>query len=422
MSWSRGNSASSVSTSSDIHPRGDDPALHRPLLDHNEAPSGSAQAQGVPRYGAVDSSDPAVDPAQRQRRRSSPEVRRQDSLLNRVPEEDVQDNADDESMEEEAEEVEWSLGERGLYSGTCQTYLGDPLTLNVRYAGSYRRVVAMHTFVPLSSLLLLGFLAICPLLFWKFKSRPLEAQPPYFASPIPEVVLASSVWALAYLLRTPLFSLVSFLFDRALPILTTLVFNASHVLLYNFFRLAPLPILRLRDQMQHSRPTWHDPVFYRVWWISLGWATIDVAVGIWQSYAQISLYRSVMVPADRVPHILAQGSALASATNLLSSSEEALPLSPRQEAPKAGSGRGTPMTFDDAIRLAVDQDLEQLVNMKEREDMEDIYGLPVIVCFMSSFPVLHELSRLMLCSIRKSPCLCPACNASALSYYPLETP
>ena len=387
MSWSRGNSASSVSSSSDLQRRDDDSAVHRPLLEHTKITQGfSQQIHGASRYGTVDLSDPIPDAARRPARRSSPEVRRQDSLLNRVPEEEAVGNADEEVLED-PDEVEWTLGERGLYSGMCQTIPCDARTLNVRQLGSYRRVIAMHTFVPFSSLLLLGFLAACPRLFWKFESRPPEAHPPYFPSPIPEVILASSAWTLAYLLRTPLFTLVSFLFDKTSPIITTLVFNVLHVILYNFFRLAPLAILRLRDEMQHSRPSWHDPVFYRVWWLSLGWATIDVAVGIWQGYAQIGLYRNVMIPEDRVPQILAQGSTVASATSLLSPSEEALPLTPRQDTAKAIAVKRPPTSLDDAIRFAVDQDLEQLVNLKEREDLEDVYGLPVIVCFVfSSIP------------------------------------
>ena len=250
--------------------------------------------------------------------------------------------------------------------------------LNVRQLGSYRRVVVMHTFVPAVSLLLLAFLFLSPYLFWKYKSRPPEAHPSYFPSPLPEVILSSSVWAIAYLLRTPIFAVVSFFLDRFPSPISSLAFNASHVLVYNFFRLAPLPILRLREHMKQSRATWHDPIFYRVWWLSLGWATIDVAVSIWQSYAQIGLYRSVMVPEERVLQVLASDSALGSTSNLLSPTEEILPLSPRQELPKTQ----TPRTLDDAIRLAVDQDLEQLVSLKEREEVEEIYGLPVIVRFM----------------------------------------
>ncbi|EKM52380.1 uncharacterized protein PHACADRAFT_260710, partial [Phanerochaete carnosa HHB-10118-sp] len=235
----------------------------------------------------------------------------------------------------------------------------------------------MYTFVPLSSLLLLGCLACCPRLFWKYEIHPPESHPPYFPPPLPYFLVSSALWSLAYLLRTPIFALVSSVFDGFSPVLVTLAFNVLHVLLYNVFRLSSLPILRIRDAMQHDIATWHDPAFYRVWWVALGWATIDVAVGIWQSYTQIALYRNVMVPEDRVPQVLAQGSEGGSMTNLLSADlEEAVPLSPRADTPKTTNS--VPRTLDEAIRAAVDQDLEQLMNLKEREDVEEIYGLPVI--------------------------------------------
>lgn len=37
------------------------------------------------------------------------------------------------------------------------------------------------------------------------------------------------------------------------------------------------------------------------------------------------------------------------------------------------------MSVEEAIRLAVDQDMEQLIHMQEREELEEVYGMPVIV-------------------------------------------
>lgn len=96
-----------------------------------------------------------------------------------------------------------------------------------------------------------------------------------------------------------------------------------------------------------------------------------------------------MVPRDRAAEVLAQQQGNLGASQLMSDSQEALPLSPRRETPKAGGGSDTPGSgsgagsVEEAIRLAVDQDLEQLVNLKEREDVEEIYGVPVIVSHSS---------------------------------------
>ena len=404
MSWSRGNSSSSIRSASDNQQNTDGvPPGQRPLLNNTK------QGPTVSRYGSVDAPEATGGVAAgRSSRRPSPEVWRRESLLNQVPEEEsgVEEAVDD------PEAIEWSLEEQGLYTG-ASLYSGSTNGTSHARSGSYRRIVAMHTFVPLSSLLLLGLLAYGPHLFWKYRPSPPESHPPYFPSPLPQFLVSSALWSLAYLLRTPLFSLVSFIFDRLSTVLVTLVFNILHVFLYNTFRVSSLPILRIRDAMHHDLPTWRDPAFFKVWWIALGWATIDVAVGIWQSYVQIALYRNVMVPEDRVSQILAQGSAAGSVTNLLSpEAEEVLPLSPRTENPKAGSS--TPGTLDDAIRVAVDQDLEQLMNLKEREDVEEIYGLPVIVRAVPS-----KICSLLTSHVRKYPCSCPVCSASTLSCYRL---
>lgn len=107
MSWSRGNS---VGASSVPQAPGTD-ADHRPLLENaRHASASSSETQtSISRYGAVD-----VAGAGRSSRRTSPEVRRQDSYLNRVPEENGAE--EDEAVEDE-EDIEWNLEERGLYPG-----------------------------------------------------------------------------------------------------------------------------------------------------------------------------------------------------------------------------------------------------------------------------------------------------------------
>ncbi|KAI0339128.1 hypothetical protein BDW22DRAFT_1362087 [Trametopsis cervina] len=329
---------------------------HEPLIPPYDTADGRQFHRSS--YGSVQ--DVAGPSSARSSRRASPEIRRQESTLDRVPEEGyfVQDSPGG-STSEESEELDWDLRERGLYYG------------------SYRRVVVMYTFVPLASLLLLAFLAYCPTLFWAVRYEKPQKYAPYFASPIPELVLSASLWSFAYLLRVPSYAAVSYALQRCSPFLSTLLFNMVYVAIYNLLRLSSLPILRVRDRMKHSRPSCHDSIFRTVWWISLGWAAIDVAVGIVQSYTQISLYRNVMIPAEQTAEILAQGSGIESQTpHLVTASQEILPLSPRNEGFKQGTA--TSGTLDEAIRLAVDQDLEQLINLKDREDVEEIYGMPVI--------------------------------------------
>ena len=63
-------------------------------------------------------------------------------------------------------------------------------------------------------------------------------------------------------------------------------------------------------------------------------------------------------------------------------------------AANAKPGRRTqrrePISVEDAVRMAVDQDVEQLIYLQEREELEEVYGMPVIVR-----PIfLHNILRL----------------------------
>ncbi|KAF7795104.1 hypothetical protein EIP86_006249 [Pleurotus ostreatoroseus] len=339
---------------------GDNDLGSRPLLNN---PAPSEQANDHSYYGSVDIAGPSSGIGSS--RRSSPEYRRHDSNLDRVPEElgmEESENVD------RAEEVEWDLEDRGLY----------------------------------------------PEIFWPLRHPTPRRHPLLYPFPLPEVLLSAALWAMAYLLRLPLYSGVSCLMGTINPFFTTMAFNALHAIAFNLLRITSLPILDVREKMQLPRPTWHDPIFRTVWWLSLGWALIDVLVGIAQSYSQLALYRSVMVPEDRIAAVLATSSADESRTDLLSSSQEILPLSPRHEVPGIGmpagengkAGRSTSgyaRSLDEAIRLAVDQDLEQLVNLKEREDLEEIYGFPVIV---SSLPDSDPIILL-----RRAPGMLPIENS-----------
>ena len=157
--------------------------------------------------------------------------------------------------------------------------------------------------------------------------------------------------------------------------------------------------------MDYPLPTWRDLAFRRVWWVALGWALIETIVGIVQDYAQIGLYKNVMVSEDKIAVSLEHGEFGAEGD------DEVLPMSPTrttrvdieirnpEEQPllsrvgsngsKGSSSQGSHATAAseaEALEMEVDQDLERLMNIKEREELEEIYGLPVIVSRLSFFP------------------------------------
>ena len=83
------------------------------------------------------------------------------------------------------------------------------------------------------------------------------------------------------------------------------ILHASfHVIIHNLLRLSILPILNIRNDVQHQFPTRTDHAFFRVWWASLGWSFAEVIVAIWQGYEQLALYKDVMIPPSRVREFL----------------------------------------------------------------------------------------------------------------------
>ncbi|EMD30900.1 hypothetical protein CERSUDRAFT_120242 [Gelatoporia subvermispora B] len=324
-------------------------------------------------YGATASTSPGPSSA-----RTSPEGFRRNSLLGRVPEEEPIADAygplegDDAAEDDDA----WSSNERALSQR------------------EYTRKVLLYTFVPLSSLLVFVGLSVLHQVVWREPDRSSPPDPRYFPSPLPELLVSASLWSLSHLLRVPLFNLVSALVLS--PYLTPLLFNALYVLLSELLRLSTLPLLHVRHQMAFPLPTWQDPVFHRVWWLALGWALTEAVVGIAQGYDQIALYRSTPPADGTAPEILARWREADSRSSSNGSragkdgrrSAESLPLSPRNgpvlEEPStvqngvSGKNERRAQRLEEAVRTAVERDLDMLVSLKEREELEEIYGIPVI--------------------------------------------
>ena len=146
--------------------------------------------------------------------------------------------------------------------------------------------------------LLLG--VFIPLAF--IPREPHHPHPKYFPSPLPEFITSAAIWSFAYQLRAPLFSLISTaVYD---PDIVVILHASSHVIVYNLLRLAILPILGIRNDVEQDFPTHSDYAFLRVWWASLGWSFVEVVVAIWQGYEQLALYEDIMIPPSRVKDFL----------------------------------------------------------------------------------------------------------------------
>jgi hypothetical protein len=195
--------------------------------------------------------------------------------------------------------------------------------------------------------------------------------------------------------------------------------TALHVVLRNALRTAALPICAISG----GAATFRDLKFRRVWWLALGWSLAEVAAGIAQGYETLALYRDVLVPESRARELVASAVAFpstswppppiknrgsdsvspsraAAADDRLRESlsrgedgagscpEVAASSSPPPPPPPPVRGRELlPLSsrsawtaaHDAEIRLEVDKDFDELIAVKAREELEELYGFPAIV-------------------------------------------
>jgi hypothetical protein len=165
--------------------------------------------------------------------------------------------------------------------------------------------------------------------------------------------------------------------------------------------------------MDYPFPTWLDNSFQREIWIAIGWSVAEVGVSVAQGYEMIGIYKGVMVPAGRETEFLTGWKVMCAG----GSGSGSLPGPSESPVPLERSGyfeeledvqRHMPHRVDNtelniveedaevaiglrrrylgrstsaaAIRLQLEQDLDQLLALKAREEVEEVYGIPAIVC------------------------------------------
>jgi len=141
----------------------------------------------------------------------------------------------------------------------------------------------------------------------------------------------------------------------------------------------------------HLAPS--DPAFPGVWALAIGWAIADVAVSVWQGYEQLTLYKDIMSPDDLT----------------LSSHDDALPS-------VRISGRALPRLASRSPDTAqqngfitteefIDKEIDQLIRLRARFELEELYGVPFPVCIdsvYSNLPLISKDIRTFLYSYRVS--------------------
>ncbi|TEB33735.1 hypothetical protein FA13DRAFT_1730007 [Coprinellus micaceus] len=337
----------------------------------------------------------------------------------------------DESDDEEVEEwlLEQELAKEGLYRG------------------SFKRLIAFYSLVPFTTIMTFALLAVLPLVAYRLDpDSPHSPYPysPYLPYPLPEMLIAAALWSMSLLLREFVFSLSSSISASLGPytsMVLSLLATSVQTIITVLLQLASVVLLLIGPSPGFTHPTWHDHAFRRVWTVALGWAGVEAIVGIKQGYENITLYRDVLVHVKRISPEDAQIPTERSSYSEHSSpgitrqttrgSQELLFEEPHGERQpllqKLPQVNGVYRFSRKAIEREVQNDLDLLVALKAREELEEIYGIPVIhipvfiSCLHRVNAVLNSLGTFLLLSAAylRSP-LAPSVPERIHTFYPLN--
>ncbi|TFK29112.1 hypothetical protein FA15DRAFT_664425 [Coprinopsis marcescibilis] len=324
-------------------------------------------------------------------------------------------SSDDDDDDDEDEVEEWLIEEELAKEGL--------------YRGSYRRIVMLYSLTPISTILTFVCLACFPIFVYPLSpDSPHSSYPysPYLPYPFPELLTAAALWSLSQLLRESVSAFSASIPDTVGAFFVPLITTLSQTLISIFLKLSTIVLLLIAANTEQHQPTWRDHSFRRVWAVALGWAGIEAIVGIKQGYEHIALYHDVLVTVRRVSSPDTSTQALprgVSRENAISMTPTSSTMDPRggklddddydddddDLTPRVASGERQPLlppppqpnhgessqTSKNAIAQEVENDLEQLMALKAREELEEIYGMPVIYIpvFISC---MHRINAVLL--------------------------
>lgn len=276
---------------------------------------------------------------------------------------------------ESDDEEDWEMEQEGLYRG------------------SYTRSMLLYSIVPAFALLWFILVGFVPYTFYPLHPDETPPSIQHLPFPLPEILLSLSLWSLSHTMRVPIYTISSALTPSTFPSLTTILFAFLTTTLTNVLRILAIPFLNLKIT---NHPTTTEPAFRCMWWFALAWAAADVVVGVYQGYDAIGLYKNSFVDSTTMhltdEEITLSGKRPATAPEEqddLSSPADSVaglpvtsnaatffvggesPVDHRPDLPRA-------MTSQTTLEDALDHDLEQLISIERREELELIYGTPFV--------------------------------------------
>jgi hypothetical protein len=253
----------------------------------------------------------------------------------------------------------------------------------------------MHAATPILSVLVIASLVLAPPFLFETAFPP--SHPPLLPHPIPSVLFAASVWSLKHLIRIPLFSSFEY---AGLP---SWAAPAVHAVLSDVLRFFSVPLLFSLscsiphddaglDALCHHAPSSRDPAFALAWFFALGWSATETSYAVYQTYEQLALYRDVLVP----PPFLAGPDEALYPREEVEAGSSAVPRDYAEERRRSGMLTASPGGMADITEEMLEEELERLARVKARQELEEVYGMPIVV----SLPIsaLVSNAKLKVCS------------------------
>ncbi|KAL1742911.1 hypothetical protein HDZ31DRAFT_65514 [Schizophyllum fasciatum] len=332
---------------------------------------------------------------------------RRDSVLDRVPEDSTVNfhERDDEQCDDDwGREVEATLESQGLYKG------------------SYARELLRYSVVPLSTIIFFA-LAIVPPLVYRTQGHNSYPYTSYFPYPLPELVLPGTLWVLTYAVKSPIYAACATLAGlRELPqyayaLVATVLPILLHSALSIILRLFAISSLLIHDHAIYPEPDVLDPAMKRAWWAGVGWAAAESIVAMTLGYRAVSWYRDVLVNekdvrrggSDRAGFYLHgqddeqrpaspdTGSSSLAGSPRMNAQEpgQLLRSSSDVTAPDAASARALTATLsEETLDELIEQDLDELITLRKREEIEEQYGM-AFIRIPITIPILQRLNSLL---------------------------
>ncbi|KAG8712734.1 hypothetical protein FRC08_014145 [Ceratobasidium sp. 394] len=241
---------------------------------------------------------------------------------------------------------------------------------------SYAQVIRSFALAPLACFLLLAGLVLLVTFAWAPTRDQPHSNTPYPYVPHGRAFLVGAAgWVVAYACRTPIYTAATF-GGRWASLGSVIVAAVCSVAAQEGLRLGVLSLLGVRLHAWSGHPQWtpyptpQDEAFRDVWWMALGWSTVEAGLSIFQGYEQLALYKDLFEARDRDEE------------TWRNTTINALQFDSRTVS------RSTSSAMDEDVKRAailspsdlasiVDEDLVQGIQLRDREALELVFGVPL---------------------------------------------